>query len=376
MDGFYRYTPIRFRPRNDMAFQTGPIVANLATAMALSCAAAALLARCAGRLGLVDIPGARKSHEAAIPLVGGLAIFIALMAGEWIAGGSRDAAYLMLCLSIVLAIGLWDDVAERSPRVKVTIQIVAAGIMIFGAGVVLQTVGDLVGWRPIGLSFLAVPLTVFAIVGVVNSVNMMDGMDGLAGSVALVAFGWYGAVAADSGLAPQLRTAMLLCGAIAGFLLFNLRLPWQPRARVFLGDAGSLALGFALAWFAVDLTQGPGRTFPPIAALWVVLLPLADCVSVMTRRVRARRNPFAGDREHIHHYLVARGLSQGATLAILVACSTAFGAVGYLGWRLGVPEPALFWTFFFGYFGYHAWAVRAWRRLDSRIGAGEAAQAA
>src|SRR5205085_1631715 len=119
-------------------------------------------------------------------------------------------------------------------------------------------------------------------------------------------------------------------------------------------------------WLAIDLTQGPGRCFPPIAALWVVLLPLADCVSVMTRRVGARRNPFGADRHHIHHYLLARGFSQAQTLAILSAVSALCGAVGYLGWRLELPEPALFWPFFFGYFAYHRWIQRAWNALAER----------
>src|SRR5258708_31159661 len=146
-------------------------------------------------------------------------------------------------------------------------------------------------------------MTVFAIVGVVSASNMVDGLDGLGGSIAFVAFSWYAAVAGFSGLDVQFKTALIFCGAIAGFLLFNLRFPWQPRARVFLGDAGSLMIGFALGWFAIDLTQGPGRTTPPIAALLVLLLPLADCVSLLTRRLAKRETPFDADSYHIHHYL-------------------------------------------------------------------------
>jgi UDP-GlcNAc:undecaprenyl-phosphate GlcNAc-1-phosphate transferase len=195
---------------------------------------------------------------------------------------------------------------------------------------------------------------------------MMDGQDGLGGSIALIAFVWYAAVAADSDLEVQFKTALIFCGAIAGFLLFNLRFPWQPRARVFLGDAGSLMIGFALGWFAIDLTQGAGRTCPPIAALWVLLLPLADCVSLMTRRLRAGKSPFVADNHHIHHYLLARGFTHGQTLSILVGLSALFGAVGYFGWKLGLPEAALFWPFFFGYFGYHYWIKRAWARIETR----------
>jgi UDP-GlcNAc:undecaprenyl-phosphate GlcNAc-1-phosphate transferase len=342
----------------------GNVIELLAVSAAVSAVAVVAFERVAAALGLVDQPGGRKAHDRVVPLVGGLAIFSALLVAAWAAGLSQSAAYFLFALAVIIAVGCWDDVAEISPRLKFSIQIVASGIMIWGAGVELRSLGDLLGWRAIGLSFLAVPLTIFAVVGVVNAVNMMDGLDGLGGSIAFVAFAWYAVVAAESGLAPQFGTAVIFCGAIAGFLLFNLRFPWQPRARVFLGDAGSLMIGFALGWYAIDLTQGQGRTFPPIAALWVLLLPLADCVSLMTRRLRARKSPFVADAQHIHHYLLRRGLSHAQTLACLVALSTAFGAVGYFGWKVGVPEPFLFWPFFFGFFAYHAWIKRAWTQLD------------
>lgn len=336
----------------------------LAASVAISAGAVALLARFAPALGLLDQPGGRKAHDRAVPLVGGLAIFVAVLAAAWLVGIAPHAGYFLLALAVVIAVGCWDDVRELSPKLKFAIQIVACAIMIGGAGVELRSVGDLLGWRPIGLSVLAIPLTIFAVVGVVNAMNMVDGLDGLGGSIAFVAFAWYALVAAQSGLAVQSGTAVILCGAIAGFLAFNLRFPWQRRARVFLGDAGSLMIGFALGWFAIDLTQGTGRTFPPIAALWVVVLPLADCVSLMARRIGAGQSPFVADAHHIHHYLLRRGFTHGQTLAILVGLSAAFGAVGYLGWRLHVPESALFWPFFFGFFAYHFWIRHAWARLD------------
>jgi len=343
--------------------------ASLALAFLGGIAATLVLSRAAHALKLVDHPGGRKAHARPVPLVGGLAIFLALLAAASFVGIATAAGYFLFASSIVIAVGMWDDVSDISPRVKFAIQMVASGLMIWGAGVHLSSVGDLLGWRPIGLSIFAIPLTVFAIVGVVNSINMMDGLDGLGGSIAFVAFAWYAAVAAASGLDVQFKTALILCGAIAGFLVFNLRFPWQPHARVFLGDAGSLMIGFALGWFAIDLTQGEGRTFPPINALWVLMLPLADCVSLMSRRIRAGRSPFVADRHHIHHYLLARGFTHGQTLGILVGLSALFGAVGFVTWRLEVPEAFLFWPFFFGYFAYHAWIKREWKRLDETMGA-------
>ncbi len=340
------------------------LVAALAFAFLAGSGATFVLSRAAGALRLIDEPGGRKAHHAPVPLVGGLAIFLALLGAAAVVGIATSAGYFLFALSIVIAVGLWDDVAEISPRAKFAIQIAASSVMIFGAGVELTSVGDLFGWQSIGLWIFAIPMTIFAIVGVVNSINMVDGLDGLGGSIAFVAFAWYCAVAYQSGLDVQFKTALIFCGAIAGFLLFNLRFPWQPRAKVFLGDAGSLMIGFALGWFAIDLTQGPGRSFQPIAALWVLLLPLADCVSLMLRRVTARKSPFVADSHHIHHYLLARGFTHGQTLGTLVALSVTFGAVGYIGWRLALPESALFWPFFFGFFAYHVWIQRAWRAVE------------
>ncbi|HUF80105.1 MAG TPA: MraY family glycosyltransferase [Burkholderiales bacterium] len=338
----------------------------LLAAAAISAGAVLLLARFAHGLGIIDEPGGRKSHARSVPLVGGLAIFGALLAVSWAMGLAPRIGWFLFALSIVVAVGFWDDRAEIRPGLKFAIQIIATGIMIWGAGVVLTSVGDLIGWRSVGLSVFAVPLTVFAMVGVVNSINMMDGLDGLAGSIALVALAWFALVAAQSGLDTQVLSALLLCGAVAGFLVFNLRLPWQRRARVFLGDAGSLMLGFALGWYAIDLTQGPGRTFPPIAALWILMLPLCDCVSLMIRRIQAGRSPFVADSGHIHHYLLARGFSPSQTLAILVAASVLFGAAGYFAWLLKLPEQVLFYPFFFDFFAYHAWIQREWERIERR----------
>jgi UDP-GlcNAc:undecaprenyl-phosphate GlcNAc-1-phosphate transferase len=337
-------------------------------ACAVSIVAILTLARAAPALGLIDVPGGRKTHAKMVPLVGGIAVFLSLLANAYLSGVTSETSYFLFALAVLTMVGVWDDIRETSPLIKFAIQIGACFIMTEGAGIELRSVGDLLGLGPIGLWVFATPLTVFAVVGVVNSMNMLDGMDGLAGCVALIAFAWYGAVAWACHFDAQFMVAVLFCGALTGFLLFNIRLPWQPQARVFLGDAGSLMIGFALAWFAIELTQGRGRSFPPIAALWVVLLPLADCVSLMARRIRRGLSPFAAENRHVHHYLLARGFTATQGLITLGGISALFGAFGYCGWIFGIPESVMFWTFCLAFFAYHSWIQKAWRNIEAREG--------
>src|SRR4051812_29301608 len=128
-----------------MRFETAFLILSLATALALSAGAVMLLIRLAPSLGLIDVPGGRKTHARPVPLVGGLAIFASLLATAWMAGIAPSAGWFLFALSIVIAVGCWDDVAEISPRLKFGIQIVATAIMIGGAGVQLYHVGDLLG---------------------------------------------------------------------------------------------------------------------------------------------------------------------------------------------------------------------------------------
>jgi UDP-GlcNAc:undecaprenyl-phosphate GlcNAc-1-phosphate transferase len=337
-------------------------VSILATAL-LALALGVGLETVGRRFGLVDHPGGRKAHVAPVPLVGGIAIFFSFVLTALLFGS--PAASFVAAAAFVVTVGIIDDAFTVGPLTRFLSQISASLMMVLVGGVELRSLGDLLGLGAIGLSFFALAMTVFAAVGVMNALNMLDGIDGLAGSVSLIALGWFALVAHLQGLTPSFWLAATIAGALAGFLALNLRMPWRGRARIFLGDAGSMLLGFTLAWLAVDLTQGSNRTMAPICALWIVLLPLADCVSLMTRRIRAGKSPFAADSRHLHHYLRARGFTHGQTLATLLAASTFFGAVGFFGWRLGVPEPYLFWTFFFLFFGYHLWIRREWKRIES-----------
>lgn len=320
------------------------------------------LIRLAPMLGLMDVPNGRKDHAQPTPLVGGVAILVSVLATAALLRLEMQVLALLICAMLVFLVGLLDDFHEISQYPRFAAQIVACGLVIGLLDIPLRTVGNLLGFGQIGLWIFAVPMTVFAIVGVINAFNMSDGLDGLAGSQCLIAALAYAFAAHASGLVPQTHLFLAMSGGLAAFLAFNLRLPWQPRAKVFLGDAGSTTLGFLLGWGAVDLTQGTGRTLPPICALWVLVLPLCDTVSLMLRRGAAGRSPMKPDREHLHHQLLARGYSVRQAVAIIACASVATATIGIGGWLLGVPEPLLFILFVALFLSHHISSKRFWAR--------------
>ncbi|MFY9316725.1 MAG: MraY family glycosyltransferase [Burkholderiales bacterium] len=318
----------------------------LALAFALSAFSALALARIALRIGLADLPGGRKQHDGTVPVTGGLAMFagftVAALGSGLVVGPTLA---LVAALGLLVAGGAADDMKDISPRSKFSVQLVAALFMTSWAGVQVAQLGNLLGLGAAGLHGWAIPFSVVCALGVINSINMIDGLDGAAGGVALAASLWLAWCAAAQGLGVQCVLLLLLAAAVAGFLVWNLRVPGRTQARVFMGDAGSMMLGMALCWFAIDLTQGEGRTLPPMACVWLLAVPLLDMARVMFLRLRRGASVFEADRGHFHHLLLARGYSVAATAWILTGATVLSGAAAVGAWKLGVPDWAMFYAF-------------------------------
>ena len=318
----------------------------IALAFAVTVALARLLQGPATHFGLVDRPGGRKQHAGDVPIIGGVAMFcgfaVALLAANH---PGLPARSVVATLGLLVLVGIIDDHHDLRARYKFVAQIAAALFMILWSGRQISLLGPLFGPAELGLSVFAIPFTIVCVMGVINAVNMMDGIDGLAGSICAVALAWLAIAAALSGLDAQLWMALMALGAIAGFLIFNLRFPWRPKAAIFMGDAGSMMLGFFLVWLTVDLTQGPDRSMPPITAVWIIALPLMDLARVMMTRLRRRQSPLVADRTHLHHLLLARGLGTGQIVAIMVGLSLTGGAIGIGAWQLGMPDWLMFYAF-------------------------------
>ena len=321
----------------------------------------------ARHFGLVDIPSGRKNHVGEVPLTGGLAMFLAISCAMFLHGTLAGIYFAMFpALAFLVIIGVCDDLLELSAGSRFAAQAVAALWMVYMGGVAITDLGDIFGTGVVRLGVWSVPFTVFCVIGVVNAVNMLDGIDGLACGVVLGVLGVFGGVALMGGDGSPAVLLFVTVGSVVGFAVFNMRSPWRARAAVFMGDSGSMMLGFLVAWFAVELAQGPAIAFSPITAVWIMALPILDTVSLMLRRILKGRSPFAPDHDHLHHIFLQAGFSVQQTVALIMLFSLAFGVLGIEAWFYGVPEYVMFCGFMLLFLLYYFGTSNAWRLIQSR----------
>jgi UDP-GlcNAc:undecaprenyl-phosphate GlcNAc-1-phosphate transferase len=302
----------------------------------------------AERVGLTDHPGGRKQHARPTAAHGGLVILLAMTAGALCFGDLRSSAMLGFYLAggLLLLVGVIDDLRDLNWKFRIGAQILAALIMVFVGGAAVEQLSDVVGVPDLHLGWLGVPVTVFVVVGVINALNMADGVDGLAAGQALVSLLLFACFALYAGNPMSAERLLAAAAAVLGFLVWNLRRPGLPQARVFLGDAGSMVLGFVIAWTAVRLSQNPAHPVSPVLGPWTVAVPLIDCVALILRRWRQGRSPFAGDRDHLHHLLLDAGYSPTVIALGLMLLSASLGAGAALALKLGLYRPLLVLAFF------------------------------
>jgi UDP-GlcNAc:undecaprenyl-phosphate GlcNAc-1-phosphate transferase len=157
---------------------------------------------------------------------------------------------------------------------------------------------------------------------------------------------------------------LIVAGGILGFLMFNLRIFRRQQASIFMGDAGSMYLGFSLTWFAISLAQGPERSITPAAALWFMAMPIFDTVSMMFRRVIRRRSPFEPDKEHIHHVFMMAGFSVNETIAMMAAAALIGVGIGVMSMDIRAPEFSVAGLFVIAGLLYLLMMLRAWKVMQ------------
>lgn len=323
-----------------------------------------LLVKVAKPLGLIDHPDARKQHLQSTPVVGGLGMYIALSLSLLIFDGFTDNLYKVSALVAVLVlVGAMDDRQHIAARYRFFVQVVLTIAMVNWTDIQIDDLGSIGGIAlPLTLGVLAIPMTIIGTVGMINTINFSDGVDGLAGGLSLIALLFLLSIAWTHGNSILMAELALLSGILFGFLVFNGRYLGHKRAKVFMGDAGSMLLGFLLAWYFISMSQGSEKIMSPVTALWIIGLPLIDTVTTLLRRVMRGRSPFMPDREHLHHTLLHAGFSVCKTVSLILLSATAFGAIGIAGEYFNIPETVMFISFLsiFGIYFFatmHAWKV-------------------
>ena len=281
----------------------------------------------ARRTGALDKPDARKVHERPIPRIGGIGIYAAFMVSILVQLLFVDLTpeYMMSLIglmvggTIIVAIGIIDDYCDLPAKVKLLGQIIAASVLVIAFDVRIDFVTDPLG-DFIYLEWFAIPATIFWIVGLTNTVNLIDGLDGLAAGVSSIAAVTIFLVAMEEGIPFVAMVTAALAGAAVGFLYYN----FNP-ARIFMGDTGSMFLGFILAGISVVGAVKSAATIALIVPILALGLPILDTTFAIVRRARNHRPIFKPDKGHLHHRLLACGFTQKQAVLLMYVVSALFG---------------------------------------------------
>lgn len=318
----------------------------------------------AGRFQLVDMPNHRKAHKGAVPLIGGLSAFAGLLVAWLISMPLTEGFGIYLfCALMLVILGAIDDARDIPARYRLWAQVLLGALLSYGSGIYLTTFGNLFGFGNIELAWLGPFVTIAAVIGATNAYNMIDGIDGLAGTMSLVTLGALAMLfALADGYHLELALAITIGAALLPYLGANLQL--RPfRRKIFMGDAGSMFIGFSVVWLLVNGAQTENGAFRPVTALWVCALPLMDMVAIMIRRARKGQSVMMPDRDHLHHICLRAGFSDRQALMVITMLAVGCALIGVGGEVLGIPEWVMFVLFVVVFFAYN-WAIsHVWRLL-------------
>lgn len=320
-----------------------------------------LVIRMCFRFRIFDYPNSRKVHDHPVPRIGGVALYAAfsLISVFLVIINDRIRASFYLNerfwisfgigATIVFALGLYDDIKHASIWTKFAIQAIAALIPISQGGVLIQSIGiPLNGLLYIG--WLAYPLTIIWIVGVTNAFNLIDGLDGLAGGIGFIATtSLFGLTVLSNGKSSVMLVTATLSGALLGFLFFN-----KHPAKIFLGDCGSMLIGYVLAILAVVGGYKKTTSLAITVPILIVGVPVFDTLLAMFRRLQKRvirekklngsmfLSMFQADQGHIHHVLLGRGYTHSLSVIILLGLSLLMAAFALLAYIIEDTKMSIF----------------------------------
>ncbi len=282
-------------------------------AMVVTMAWLPVFGRFAAKWRIVDQPGERKVHSIPIPRIGGVAMAIGVLVSALIVIPLQPSdRYFLIAAGVLAVFGALDDRFDLDYRIKLAGQLIAAAIVVFGGDIQIHalTLDD----RVLLPEWVSVPLSLFFVIGITNAINLADGLDGLAGGTTFLCLCALAMLAYSGGQVSSTALALAFAGAVLGFLRFN-----TYPASIFMGDAGSQLLGFAVGVLSLRATQSSNSVVSAATPILLLALPILDTLSVMVQRVSEGRSPFSADKNHIHHKLLALGFDHHEAVMVIYA---------------------------------------------------------
>jgi len=292
------------------------IVKSLGIAMLLTLGLTPLVRRLAIYLKAMDAPDKRKVHKTPMPRMGGLAIYASFWLTIFLTQPlSKERIGFFIGSTLIVISGIWDDMKGVKPIVKIVFQLAAAGVVIF-CGTKVSFITSLFGQSPLALGHLSVPITVLWIIGMTNAINLVDGLDGLAAGISGIAAVSIGIISWIEGMVSVGILSLILAAATLAFLKYN----FHP-ASIFMGDTGALFLGYALSVLSIMGLTKMATTVSLFLPVVVLGVPIMDTLFAIVRRFLNKQPIFAADKDHLHHRLLAIGLShRNAVLVVYAVC--------------------------------------------------------
>lgn len=306
----------------------GSFIVPFLVALLISFISTPVVRKLAIKIGAVDIPkDDRRVHKEAMPFLGGIAIFAAVIITVLIFLPLNKSTFSILMGGTLIVIsGILDDLRDLSPKKKLLFQLGAGFVLILG-GIKIDFVTNPFSNTSslIFLRWLSIPITLFWVAGITNTVNLIDGLDGLAAGVAMISSISLMLVANKFAYTEITILSAIVAGGCLGFLPFN----FNP-AKIFMGDTGALFLGFMLAAISIEGVMKSVATIAVVVPIIILGVPIFDTTFAIFRRLLNGQSIMAADKGHLHHRLLNRGFSQKKTVLILYGISSIFGLVAVL----------------------------------------------
>lgn len=280
------------------------------------------------KIKLLDYPDSRKRHKGKIPLIGGLSVFSGVIVYLiYVDTLSFVAETILIFSALILILGIYDDFRNLRPRIKLFIQLFVVAFMIYLSGIKIESLGFFFGLQyQLNLGLLAIPFSIISMVGLMNAFNMIDGLDGQAGLLSAIAIIGICIFGLDQVNSDLYEIMVIIFSGLVAFLIFNFTS--IKKMKIFLGDGGSLSLGFLISFSLIYCSQVL-KLFSPSFALWCVAIPLFDFFSVVILRKFKKQKLTVANRDHVHHFLEAFNLSKIFVSFLTSSFGVLFLIIGY-----------------------------------------------